>query len=719
MAGISDKVLARRQKDLNGFTEYYQDRLDKMVGQHMQNMAPSWQRMTKQLTDQIDQLYKEAGALQDPKKIQALQNKAKRLEALASQMAQDLTTASEKLQPYYTGALTAAFEDSYYLNAWGLEQAAQVGVTIPLLSKASVLGVIANPWLPDGANYSSRIRANASYIAAKAREMVEKAVTNGWSVNEAARAMRDVTGEGYFRNVTIMRTELNRAASLGSSYLFMENADILDGKRWNATLDSKTAAKDAANDGEIFDLDYDITAENVGKHTGGFGINQLPAGFAGQPGVPGKRIPNHPNCRCKYSPVLSALGVSRKERIAREGDGPDSWGKNTYTEARTYREYAEKRGLPDLDDRLANDNLKAYLRPGETVADLNKTVTRWNTKGGDVVVNKPAWDSMNKTQLKTAVQPQVTAADWSEVVKARITQGVNTEADVREVGAMVRKRIADRSVDLKVQLDTLDDRREEIIELLNAFDPKDYNSPKYGQLLAEVENLGEKGREIAEKLYADQADALKEVLSDVRPVGPKNAKDLQPFIKGSSTEAKASIEEVRQYLPTDWVEASNRRPMKAKKVKRGHYAEATWKDDEAIKKAGYTLKQLEAAKRLDLVEDTIALSGSGKSMLRCAFHEMGHRIEDMVPAIKKLEKEFYARRTAGESLAWLGPGYKKSEKTRFDNFINKYMGKDYGNKEDSFYELLSMGLESAFKGSYDLTTDTDYADFIYGILAGL
>ena len=40
-------------------------------------------------------------------------------------------------------------------------------------------------------------------------------------------------------------------------------------------------------------------------------------------------------------------------------------------------------------------------------------------------------------------------------------------------------------------------------------------------------------------------------------------------------------------------------------------------------------------------------------------------------------------------------------------------------KETSFYELLSMGLESVYRGSYDLTQDEDFADFIYGILAAL
>jgi hypothetical protein len=199
-------------------------------------------------------------------------------------------------------------------------------------------------------------------------------------------------------------------------------------------------------------------------------------------------------------------------------------------------------------------------------------------------------------------------------------------------------------------------------------------------------------------------------------MGP--AGTTQEYIKRSSVDGKKAIDEVRNYLPTDWVKASNTRPIKTKKVKRGYYSAAHFKSKDAVEKAGYTIEQLERAKRMDLLEDTVALSGEGTaSMRRVAFHEMGHRIEDMVPNIKKLEHEFYKRRTAGEELKWMGSGYRQNEMTRFDKFLSGYMGKDYGNTETSYYELLSMGLESVYTGTYEIMDDTDYADFIYGLLA--
>jgi hypothetical protein len=88
------------------------------------------------------------------------------------------------------------------------------------------------------------------------------------------------------------------------------------------------------------------------------------------------------------------LGVSAKERIARgQGDTPSHFGKRTFTNARTYREYAAERGLPDLDERLNNDNPKRYLRPGESVADIQKQVKTWTLNGKNpIVISKPDWE---------------------------------------------------------------------------------------------------------------------------------------------------------------------------------------------------------------------------------------------------------------------------------------------------------------------------------------
>ena len=91
-------------------------------------------------------------------------------------------------------------------------------------------------------------------------------------------------------------------------------------------------------------------------------------------------------------------------------------------------------------------------------------------------------------------------------------------------------------------------------------------------------------------------------------------------------------------------------------------------------------------------------------------------MERAVSGILEAEKIFYNRRTAGEDLKWLGSGYGHNEKTRKDDFLNSYMGKDYGG---TAYELVSMGFEMGYTDPLQLLTDEDMADWIYGLLCVL
>lgn len=350
---IDARVLARRQQDVEGFTEKYQDIIDARLQKYGKEIAPIWYRAAQRIEHRIKKLILEIeagkGVLPDYK-LTALQNKARRLDSLYGEIRTLIGETQAPLNQKLGRRLAYTYTEAYYHHAWGLEQGLKLTISVPLLTYNQVLGVLNNPWLGDGKTYSNRIRANTAYLAEKMVNSIGRAVTESWGWNETARYIQHTALEGYHNSVRLARTEMGRAAAQGATQLYMENADVLDGKRWNATLDRRTAPKDAANDGKLYPLEYD-TPE--------------------MPGKPGERIPNHPNCRCRWSPVLSALGVSTKERMAREGDGLDNYGKRVYTEARTYRDYAKERGLPDLDEQLAKDDPRKYLRRGETIKDYN------------------------------------------------------------------------------------------------------------------------------------------------------------------------------------------------------------------------------------------------------------------------------------------------------------------------------------------------------------
>lgn len=347
---LQKQVIARRQKDLDGYTDKYKKLTDARTAEFAAEVAPIWQRTAQRLEIQVKNLYKEyatAEGVLDAGKMKTIKREIDKLAQMQKQLQKEIKGIEPLVKNKLTKHVAFEFARSHYVSAFGLEQAARVAVNVPLLSYNAVMGVLNNPWLKDGFTYSDRLRANTQYLADKMGQSIGRAMAEGWDVQKTARHIVKTAGEGFYNSVRLARTEITRASAQGASNLYMENADILDGKRWEATLDSRTAAQDAENDGKVYPLEYDTPEME---------------------GAAGERIPNHPNCRCGWAPLLSALGVSDKERVAREGDSKESWGKNKYTKARTYREYAQQRGLPSLDDRLAGDDLRRYLRPGETMA---------------------------------------------------------------------------------------------------------------------------------------------------------------------------------------------------------------------------------------------------------------------------------------------------------------------------------------------------------------
>lgn len=249
-----------------------------------------------------------------------------------------------------------------------------------------------------------------------------------------------------------------------------------------------------------------------------------------------------------------------------------------------------------------------------------------------------------------------------------------------------RKKLEGDSADLwyKKQFDKTEEK-------LKSFDSTDIE--KYRQLKSTNDRLSEEYSKLHHEYYDTKknfeiknADDVKRILSQVREMGSDGI-DIVSHLNKSRSSVRQYIEQAYSYYPKDWVKASVKRGnLSPKKVQRGYYSD--W-------------------------DAEIAISGDGISAFETSLHELGHRMEKAVDGILKAEKVFYDRRTTGESLEWLGSGYKRNETTRKDNFLHPYMGKDYG--EDA-YELVSMGFQMGYMDPKALMKDSDMANFIYGLL---
>lgn len=357
--------------------------------------------------------------------------------------------------------------------------------------------------------------------------------------------------------------------------------------------------------------------------------------------------------------------------------------------------------------------------------DVTDTDLRHNERLGDMSYEE--WKGEHEKAEEVQEQPAAPEKSWKDKVadvQDRIAKngGVITAADLHEAGGALADEYgkleqqlmeqeaaatakADKIMeDIKANKAELSRVSDEMDEQWNKWRKGEISREEYeaqrDRLNNEYDELSKKNRELRDKWSVAASGArrnqdediewLTNKISEVRDVGGRTA-DMKAHFGNSRSSVRPDIEKAYSHYPAAWVSQSvDFGEIQPRQVSRGYYAHRTsYPSDMAI--SGY----------------------SKDSRIGTAFHELGHRFEAINSGILDAEKEFYEKRTAGETLAWLGKGYGRDEKTRKDNFLSSYMGKDYGG---SAYELVSMGFQYAYTNPRTLAKDRDMQEWIYGIL---
>jgi SPP1 gp7 family putative phage head morphogenesis protein len=266
------------------------------------------------------------------------------------------------------------------------------------------------------------------------------------------------------------------------------------------------------------------------------------------------------------------------------------------------------------------------------------------------------------------------AEPWALALQTKL-QGVDrntvTEAQVRVFGAQVRAELERRMPEVEAKYSK---RRFDVHRKIDA-----------GTITREE---GAKLRhEAMRQQHTDRLELVKSVIAQVRPLG-RQAMQTAPRTEQAVMPA---FQRAFECYPDEWQTRSNQAaPMRAGLTSRGRYNPNT---------------------------SVIKTSGANEvERLSTCIHELGHRMEAVVPNLSRLEREWYERRTQGEALEWLGPGHRRTELTRKDQFTHTYIGKDYGGE---FYEVFTMGVECVFLGQHGIDNDPDLIDFVLGTLVTL
>lgn len=164
-----------------------------------------------------------------------------------------------------------------------------------------------------------------------------------------------------------------------------------------------------------------------------------------------------------------------------------------------------------------------------------------------------------------------------------------------------------------------------------------------------------------------------------------------------------TIQASARFFPKDWVDASNRynemeqEPGKDYLAFPLHVRRDDARNHYQPNPGGRGMAEL----TVPTVEDGVISS--------TATHELTHRMENVNFMLGQMEAQFIKRRTAlpGGEKGELEPlqqyhSTTPDEWVRPDNFIDRYVGKSYGENQliSGFHEVMSMGMEAAFHGEH-------------------
>lgn len=311
-------------------------------------------------------------------------------------------------------------------------------------------------------------------------------------------------------------------------------------------------------------------------------------------------------------------------------------------------------------------------------------------------------DAMNEYN-NLSFKDRMSEENVSKVGAVMTQEYINTIDEIHNATASAREKEAE----VKQRLDAYMQETEEQITVLQG-DRGEYYTDKEIQayidsrrneqfnLMTEHAEAGTELIKAEEQFKGKLPEKVSQMLAEIRSMGPDETCPGQKFAKGTRKDNKELFNNVREKMPTDWIQQSDEHPAAVKIVSkaRGFYDHGK---DPVVTCYGL-------------------LKYPDKMRQATAFHEFGHRAEYIIPGVKSLEQQFYDRRTEGKSMEWLGPGYSHKERYRESEppWQSKYMGKDY---HDGAKEIFSMGLDGIFNEKYDLHEDPDYLNFIFGVMA--
>lgn len=574
-----------------------------------------------------------------------------RLEAIRLQMQQSIEVLFGNQLDDIDQTMRAIYKDGFYRTAFEIQKGFGVGWDFGTLDEKQIAKIINKPWAADGKNFSARIWNNKQKLLNELNTTLTQGV---------------VLGQDPQKTIDTIARKMNTSKNNAGRLVMTEQAFFSETAQHDgfqelgvelyeivATLDSHTSEICRELDGKTFKMsEWEVGATAP---------------------------PFHVWCRTTTVPAFGDEFDLIGERAARGEDGKTYYVPSSMTYKQWQKSFVDgdKSGLKEAkpDDTMKTETPKTFKEKIQKIKD-------------DISANGGKVEEKHLLEAGKALASDFAA--FKEPLKQEVDR---TKADLdkyqKELDNLENRRkdlrAAKRGLKTpdEVGLKSLPDVDNEYRQLTDRID-QIKSDPEYTKAYDKwfEANKAYNGKQ------ADNMAWLKSKLAEIRDMGSDNL-PVKAHLNNSRSPVRKYIETAYSHYPTEWVKKSiDKGNLTPKKVDRGYYSE--WRK-------------------------IIAISGwTDEGSIETAIHELGHRFERAVPEIKEMEKLFYDRRTKGEALQWLGNGYGRDEKSRKDDFISPYMGKDY---HGTAYELVSMGFEYAYTDPLKLATDPDMEAWIYGILS--
>lgn len=241
------------KKRLRNIVTRHQVLLEKLKAGEVRKFVPVFDRITKATTQVL-------AALKNPKLGEMTKRELQRVLG-------DLQTTNAKLLGDATAQFSQQLEKlaAYEADFEGRllrEVAKDIKINIPT-AKVAYAEALAQPISATGELLAPFLEDWSKGEVKRLNLAVQKAWGEGWTVQELTQAIRGTRANGFKDGIVAMskrnaeavaRTSIQHVAESGRMATWGDNADIVTGYRWVATLDGATTQQCRSLDGQVFKI---------------------------------------------------------------------------------------------------------------------------------------------------------------------------------------------------------------------------------------------------------------------------------------------------------------------------------------------------------------------------------------------------------------------------------------------------------------------------------